>query len=79
LKNEDSSRRRFIRRLVGLAAVGGIGALLHERLTGKTLMPSVHAADLVIDADNTGTGTTELRSRARPLIFSSGEIALRQR
>jgi len=61
-KEESANRRRFFGRLAKLGVAGGISALLLGRLGEKTLIPPVHAADLVIDAYNTGTGTTELKS-----------------
>jgi len=62
LENEDSNRRRFFHKIVRLGAIGGIATLLLDRLTEKTIIPPVHATDMVIDGVNTGTGTTELDS-----------------
>jgi len=62
LTKENSSRRRFIQKIATLGLASGVGTLVLGRLSGKELMPPVHAADLVIDADNTGTGRTRLTS-----------------
>jgi len=68
LGNENSNRRRFLRKLAKLVAAGGVATLLLERLGGKPLIPPVQAVDMAIDATNYGTGTTKLESSV-----SSGE------
>ena len=69
--NESSNRRRFIRKLAKLGAVSGIAMLLLERLGGKPLIPPVQAVDMVIDAANYGTGTTELQSSTSGAAFKA--------
>jgi len=62
LKNENSDRRRFIRKLAKIGATGGLAALL---LTEKTLISPAQAADggaLLIGVDNAGTLRTKLTS-----------------
>jgi len=59
LENRNSNRRSFIRRLVGLTALGALVALFQE----KTGLPQVKAADggyLIIGQTNTGSNTTVL-------------------
>jgi len=58
--DKNSDRRGFFSRIAKLGIAGGIGGLLLGRLGEKTLIPPVHAADIVIDGNNTGTGTTKL-------------------
>jgi len=74
LENENSNRRRFIRKVVGLGAVGGIAALLS---TEKTRIPPVQAQPfyLQIDAVNTGAGTTELQSSGSYAAFTGWATA----
>ena len=62
MEKKDSDRRGFFSKIAKLGIAGGIGALLLGRLGEKTLIPSVHAVDVVIDQLNTGTGTTMLQS-----------------
>jgi len=61
LGNENSNRRRFIRKLAMLGAVGAIAAVLS---TEKTLIPTVQASPVALEIDimNTGTATTRLDS-----------------
>jgi len=63
LEKKDSDRRGFFSKIARFGIVGGITALLLGRLGEKTLMPPVQAAgNIVIDAVNTGTGQTVLKS-----------------
>jgi len=71
LENDDSNRRRFFHKILRLGAVGGIAALLFDRLTEKTIVPPAQAAGLNIDTVNTGSGTTELRSSLSPIAPGS--------
>jgi len=65
LESKDSSRRSFIRRLLGLVAVSGFAASFYEWLGKKPLMPPVHAqTPMYVDQTNTGSGTTTLISPA---------------
>jgi hypothetical protein len=61
-------RRRLFRSLVALAGLGITGALLSQ---DKVVLPRAHAADMVIDANNVGSGTTSLFSTGSP-PFSVG-------
>ena len=62
MEKKDSDRRSFFSRIAKLGIAGGIGALLLGRLGDKTFVPPVHAANIEIDAYNTGSGTTQLAS-----------------
>lgn len=65
MKNEKSSSRRvFIRRLVGVAAAGAAASSLSERLTGNPTIPPAQAqgTPLYIDQNNSGSGETFLHS-----------------
>lgn len=65
--NENSNRRSFIRKLVGLTAVSAIAGSLLGQLQEKTGLPSVEAANgdpLIIGQINTGTTVTTLRNSA---------------
>ena len=62
--NENSNRRRFIRKLAKLGAAGGIATLLLGQLQEKKgLIPEVQAqTPLYIDTSNSGSSTTSLTS-----------------
>ena len=67
--DKNSDRRGFFNKIAKLGLASGIGALLLGRLGDKTLIPSVHAADIVIDGNNTGHGTTKLTSNGDDSTF----------
>ena len=69
MEKKNSDRRGFFSKVAKLGIAGGVGALLLGRLGDKTLIPPVHAADMAIDANNTGTGTTKLTSSGSDTAF----------
>jgi len=72
LGNENSNRRRFIRKLAMLGAAGGVATLLLGQLREeKGLIPEVQAqTPLYIDQSNAGSSTTSLTSSITQTAFS---------
>ena len=62
MQKEKKERRSFFRMMAKIGLAGGVGGLLLSRIGDKTFVPPVHAADIVIDATNTGTHRTLLKS-----------------
>ena len=80
--NENSNRRRFLRKLAKLVAAGGVATLLLGQLQEKKGLPLVEAADgdaLIIGQSNTGTSTTILDSSGGMCVRSVGTIGVEGR
>ncbi len=61
-QNEGSSRRGFIRKLVGVVAAGGLAASILGRVTDKPLVQPAYGADNdAVLVGNTYTGTKETK------------------